>query len=214
MTRVIGYGEDGLTHWGLCTRLGTVLLGLAAKYSDNSTPDECLVIYRPSLGRGKNVGEFDAILATKACAYLIESKWHRSSEFKKRKQHIVLSDSQIRRHKVMESYRQNWRIADAGHWSGFVQRCQTINPLGFEGIPFPASHTDLACNLEAILRLLAIHCTTSATRHICLFFASPGLRAPAGSEVKVICAAPHFDVIRVNHPPALTDCEEGLFEMI
>jgi hypothetical protein len=44
---IIGYGEDGLTYWGLTSQLSAILDGLA----DDTDPKDCTIFFRPSFGR-------------------------------------------------------------------------------------------------------------------------------------------------------------------
>ncbi len=64
-----GYGEDSFTFIALNDRLDEIL----EKLGDKSDPE--VFFYRPSLGRGLNVGEFDGIISTKNAIFLIEAKW-------------------------------------------------------------------------------------------------------------------------------------------
>ena len=72
------------------------------KLGDNSNPADCTVFYRPSFGRDQ-YGEFDAIIVTHERAYLVESKWDGSGGTS-----ITLEEHQIRRHKILEWYHDNW----------------------------------------------------------------------------------------------------------
>jgi hypothetical protein len=105
MAGIIGYGEDALTFWALKNRLKEIL----GKLGDESDQSECTVFYRPSFGRGgintANFGEFDAIVSTKACVYLVESKWEGSAISSKG---IKLSETQLIRHAVFKEYFDKW----------------------------------------------------------------------------------------------------------
>ncbi len=99
MTEIIGYGEDSCTYWVF--RYGLPML--LEKLNDNSTSEECRIFYRPSLGRGGGIGEFDAILSTKKAIYLIESKWEHSEEYRRGrftqgKHSVELKGNQIKTH--------------------------------------------------------------------------------------------------------------------
>ena len=128
MPTVISYGEDALTYWALTARTQDILDQLG----DDSATEDALVIYRPSFGRhGKarggvglatnraEFGELDAILATSYAIYLVESKWHRSSELQDGA--LVLRDEQVRRHKIMGWYLQRWFEDKPGSWQAFLE---------------------------------------------------------------------------------------------
>lgn len=108
---VYGYGEDALTYWALTTNFDKLKAGLVRS---EELPDADYVrIYRPSFGRGeRGFGEFDAIISTEESIYLIESKWDKSSELRKKKgeehQTIGLSGPQIFRHKIFEELHKRW----------------------------------------------------------------------------------------------------------
>lgn len=96
MTKIYGYGEDSLTLWLLTQNLGQFLEH--KKINDKSRKADCIVFYRPSTGRGKLYGEFDAILGTLSNIYLIESKWISSNR------KVEIKNTQIRRHKIFKWY--------------------------------------------------------------------------------------------------------------
>jgi hypothetical protein len=76
---------------------------------DKSDPDDCIVFYRPSFGRGgsntANFGEFDAIVSTRTCVYLIESKWEDSAQSSNG---IRLSEAQLNRHAIFKECSDKW----------------------------------------------------------------------------------------------------------
>ena len=108
MTTIYGYGEDFLTLWVLTEKFDEFLRRL-----DDKPDSECRIYYRPSFGRAGGIkdkrsaqfGEFDAIVLTEDQAYLIESKWDGAS-FKDDR--LVLAENQVRRHRVMQWYYENW----------------------------------------------------------------------------------------------------------
>ena len=75
VSRIMVYGEDGLTLKYTREKLGEILV----KLGDDSHPEDCTVFYRPSFGKGQ-YGEFDAIISTTKKAYLVESKWDGSAD--------------------------------------------------------------------------------------------------------------------------------------
>ncbi len=105
MVGIIGYGEDALTFWALKNRLAEIL----GKLGDESKQSDCTVFYRPSFGRGgsrtANFGEFDGIVSTKTCVYLIESKWEGSAKSSKK---VWLSKAQLNRHAIFKEYFDKW----------------------------------------------------------------------------------------------------------
>lgn len=101
---LIGYGEDAITFWVLTNRLDKIL----ERFDDNSKESECCVYYRPSFGRGGKsrslLGEFDAVLITPKCTYLIESKWEGSKELSTHE----LSKGQKKRHDMFTLIARAW----------------------------------------------------------------------------------------------------------
>jgi len=101
---LIGYGEDAITFWILTNRLDKIL----ERFDDNSKESECCVYYRPSFGRGGKsrslLGEFDAVLITPKCTYLIESKWEGSKELSTHE----LSKGQKKRHDMFTLIARAW----------------------------------------------------------------------------------------------------------
>jgi hypothetical protein len=116
MSVLYGYGEDALTYWALNNRLGEVLDQL----EDPSSIEECIAFFKPGIGRGgrshTSFGEFDAILVTPLCMYLMEARWSRSSEFST----AGLSHGQIERHRNIEWIAINWMRKEPFH--DFVKR--------------------------------------------------------------------------------------------
>lgn len=155
--RVLGYGEDPLTYHVLTMKLHEFLSNLG----DDTNPNDALILYRPSFGRGtgsntakrhSTFGEFDAIVAAKEAVYLIESKWHRSSEITKKE--IKLSETQKRRHKIFQWYRENWRPSYEKHWTTFVKDMGKDFEKKFEPASLPSEDTMLSKNIEFVLRQL------------------------------------------------------------
>jgi len=151
---VLSYGEDPLTYYILTDRLSEFLDAV-----EDTTPcNRVLVIYRPSFGRGIGVskstrkstfGEFDGIVASQEAVYLIESKWHRSSEVRRRA--VTIRDSQIRRHKIFRWYRSHWKPEFKGNWNAFLERYATDFEREFEMSSIPSEGTLLGRNLEFVL---------------------------------------------------------------
>ena len=152
--RLLGYGEDALTLWAVTERLDLILEELG----DNSDPADCTVFYRPSFGRDQ-YGEFDAIIVTPERAYLVESKWDGSGGTS-----IKLEEHQIRRHKILEWYHDNWKGEE---WDVFAR---VNNPSFKEKFTYfvkeegkrvkkskyiPSSDTILGQNLQTVLKIIS-----------------------------------------------------------
>lgn len=109
MKQITGYGEDALTLCVLKNRLKEMCSKL--KVEESSVLE---ILYRPSFGRGgrskKNFGEFDAIIVADKI-YLIESKWEKSSEVKKKrnKENIKIRPEQQNRFRAFRYYYRNWK---------------------------------------------------------------------------------------------------------
>jgi len=118
--KLIGYGEDFLTLYALTKETKTIL----SKLNDETPPDSCQIIYRPSFGRAggsmenqrAEFGEFDTILVTDQKAYLIESKWDGNG---KRKTRVKLAKNQVKRHKIFSWYHSNWKKGI--DWDNFIK---------------------------------------------------------------------------------------------
>jgi hypothetical protein len=97
---IYSYGEDSLTLWALTEGLRKLLCSLG---ETAVKPD--VVFYRPSLGRGSGIGEFDFIIKTKQKTYFGESKWPLSSKRKdKNCCRITLGAKQIKRHAEVNGF--------------------------------------------------------------------------------------------------------------
>lgn len=177
MVPVIGYGEDGLTFGALTHHL-TTLLGLLG---DDSKPEECLVFYRPSFGRGRGrrrdpaeFGEFDGILATRRAVYPVEAKWARSAT---RGGLIKVKPRQVLRHQIFEWLRGRW-AAGTG-WKDFAVRHEADFKSAFGGKPLaPIGSKALGPNIEYILERLTAF--PPAIRHLVLVFHRQDREKPLG----------------------------------
>lgn len=199
--KLIGYGEDALTYWALTKKLDLILKEL----EDDSQRDDCLVLYRPSFGRGRIVrkpsdrkaefGEFDAILSTTRAVYLIESKWDNLSENKKVV--IELSDVQILRHKTFAWYYDHWKVGS--DWTKFVERYGD----NFEGefgkwqrkIAPPRSL--LSENLQYVLNQM--HNPNKELKNSLLYFYRQG---PCRPYITVESGDLHFQLLVFAYPTA------------
>ncbi len=113
MPRVLIYGEDGLTLKYTKERLGDILHRLG----DNSNPADCTVFYRPSFGRVRGYGEFDAIIISQEKAYLVEAKWDGSGNLSR-----GLGEEQTRRHRILKWFRDNWNGEVGEAWDRFAEK--------------------------------------------------------------------------------------------
>ena len=201
--QLIGYGEDSLTFWALKDQLSVILEKLEGK----SQVDSCVVFYRPSFGRGKNIGEFDAIIATPDCVYLIESKWDQSNEYHKTTRKVVLREAQWKRHDTFMVYRECWNCSDLGKWDEFAGR---LGPIAEEKMPdhkIPDSSTQLAKSLEVVLSKCWQQGKEQTTKNVCLFFSESSSESVENSEqrVQLECAdgdqrkAPQFELIEIEY---------------
>jgi hypothetical protein len=145
MKNIVVYGEDGFTLWFLTKKIKEFL----NEVKDKSTPENCLIMYRPSLGRGPSCyGEFDAIVVAEKIAYLIESKWAR------RTRPYNLSNVQLDRHKILKWYYDNVKqeneVMSNEAWDIFRdnEKEQFENSFG-KGIP--GSNSLLSENIRYIL---------------------------------------------------------------
>ena len=209
MTRFLSYGEDPLTLWALKFRLTEILRQLG----DPALSDHVLVIYRPSFGRqGKpkasspdrvaraEFGEFDAIIGTPTCVYLIESKWSASAEAKG--ELLTLRQEQEHRHKVFRWYLEAWRRQPAAPWETFVDQNSDLFQKKFAGNKLAPPGSKLAENLQFVLTELVTF--GGAIRDVLLFISMPGQGSPSKVQEN------SFSLVTLNFEP-LT--RTGYFEM-
>ncbi|MEQ8172738.1 MAG: hypothetical protein ABRQ38_27890, partial [Candidatus Eremiobacterota bacterium] len=156
MYEIFGYGEDSFTLWALENKIDYIL----SKLNDKSKPEDCLVFYRPSFGRGGrwqvNFGEFDAILASSENIYLVESKWDNYSQNKNN--NIIRKKQQILRHEIFAWYYNKWNSLTFDKWEDFYSKFQVDFKKQFPAKEFVSSGTLLAQNMEFLLRMLKEHC--------------------------------------------------------
>lgn len=174
---ILAYGEDSLTLWALSKedRLASILKAL-----DDDTPaEECLVIYRPSFGRkgglsSPQFGELDAIIASKRCVYLIESKWDRAGRSESKV--VPLAAVQIARHAIFGWLRERWSERYSRSWDAFVRDHQADFSASFPVRQLPNANTLLACNLDYLLTILLPYPET--TQNVVLYFHAVGRNPP------------------------------------
>jgi hypothetical protein len=151
---ILGYGEDGLTLLFLTLRRSEFFESLG---ETGIGPDsDVLIFYRPSLGRSGGVGspqlgEFDAIVATRQAVYFIESKWT-DSEGPINKA-IILKKNQITRHRVFRAIREAWQTDRPDTWDQFLNK----HSDGFLGRPIVGIDRLLGRNMRYLLKRLENH---------------------------------------------------------
>jgi hypothetical protein len=144
-----GYGEDSFTFIALNYRLDEIL----EKLGDKSDPE--VFFYRPSLGRGLNVGEFDGIISTKNAIFLIEAKWMN----RPRRTAFSLSVAQRRRHEIFSGLIKLWCNYAESHgyptcWNDFDSNLSNWDRKNFRtryNGKFPAEDTLLSRNIFFIM---------------------------------------------------------------
>jgi len=202
MVTIIGYGEDALTYRLLSKFLKTMLV----KFEDDSDPLECLVFYRPSLGRkGGCFGEFDGILVTGDTVYLIESKWEGSRESKSGKKRIKINDAQQDRHRIFSWFLLHWDRASVLDSIKDNQDLSAEFAKEFPGKSIPSSKNTLGKNLEFILNKIFGHFpenTKPTIVNVFLFFRREGSKT-----------IPNIVSSKIQFEPAIIDYStfEGVF---
>jgi hypothetical protein len=168
--KILGYGEDSFTLWALKQPISRIL----GEFQDKTAPSECLIFYRPSFGRrgrkdGSIFGEFDAIIVSSENIYLIESKWDKFGEFKKKD--LMLDNEQELRHQIFAWYLTHWNKKYSRNWDKFIREQQ--HDFKFKRKTIAQKDTQLATNLEFILTKCIECCnkiTFSNIKNILLFF--------------------------------------------
>jgi len=168
-SKILGYGEDALTLWGLKRHTSKIL----KRFQDKTAPSKCLTFYRPSFGRrsrkGNSVfGEFDAIILSSKNIYLIESKWDNLTKYGK--DEIKLRQEQKRRHEIFSWYLIHWDKKYSGHWGSFRENYKGKLIMGRT---IPSEGSLLATNLEFILTKVSKHCKAIShkkIKNVLLFF--------------------------------------------
>lgn len=199
MQQILGYGEDSLTIWALTKKLKKLL----HKIGEKTSRSELVIIYRPSFGRGRWYGEFDAILASKNRIFLIESKWDESQEVKSTG--ISLGGSQLLRHEILEWYIKKWDNKKYKNWDTFFQKYRKV----FKGkynkeIPQPGRK--LANNLEYLLKDLQ---SAKNIRNILLLFKKKDNKTNYRLSNKM--KEKGFELVEMEYNP---EAETGFFKMI
>lgn len=144
------YGEDGITLKILRENLDEILKELGEKKDT-----DCTIFYRPSFGRTRHYGEFDAIIVTPDNAFLIESKWDESSGLSE-----GLKENQLRRHSILKWYQKNWKGEKGEAWNKFTQDHNPEFSKKFPNKYIPKTHTQqgkptkLSANLQTILEAI------------------------------------------------------------
>ncbi len=175
--KLLGYGEDALTLWALKNRLLVIL----NKLNDSSNPSDCLILFRPSFGRGRGTfGEFDSILASSKKIYLIESKWDNFSEFKN--DEIDIKPVQETRHRIFSWYIQKWDKKYVNNWETFIKEQSDDFRKKFPKKKMAPVGSLLAINIEFILTELQRHYGTLPSGHnikdVLIFFYNKNKSTP------------------------------------
>ena len=192
MSKILGYGEDAFTLWTLKQHTSDFL----ESFRDQTAPSDCLIFFRPSLGRsggegGAEFGEFDAILASSENVYLIESKWDNFSDFND--EEVTIKSVQKMRHRIFRWYLTRWDPKYSKDWEGFVRDHTPDFQKRFRGKKIAPSDSLLATNLQFILTLLREHCRELGPEHVkdvLLFFYDGERSTPptrVGEGFRLVC---------------------------
>ncbi|MDF1537986.1 MAG: hypothetical protein P1Q69_03695 [Candidatus Thorarchaeota archaeon] len=117
------------------------------KLGDETNPEDCALFYRPSFGRQKFYGEFDAMIITPKKAYLVESKWDRSGDLTK-----GLEKHQVLRHEIFSWFHNNWKGEEGKAWDKFAKENNPAFKKKFKSKYIPSSSTTLGQNLQTVLK--------------------------------------------------------------
>jgi len=212
----IGYGEDGLTY----KALHAGRLELLAQLEDQTPPKQCIVHFRPSFGRGGSpqFGEFDAILSTEGCVYLIEAKWNSGDHFQP---FVALKDVQIRRHQIFTWLYRNWVDVFANgvapSWAAFAQETAQAFTAAFPARLLAPNGTLLARNLQTILT--DITQPRRELKNVLLYFSPQGVDGPGQivypaialeKQVPFLLISLPYDPIGESRYFLMPDCPECL----
>lgn len=173
-SKIYGYGEDSLT----LRKLTKDLDGVLRELKDESSPEQCLVLYRPSFGRGRGgvFGEFDAILATPRAIYLIESKWVRQSL----KNGLRIRKEQMLRHTIFQEYYKelkDWEFPDCEgdevqeKWESFRKKKKNIR-VGGDSKKIPTINHTLAKNILYVMWKLQQFGKKERIKNVLILFGS------------------------------------------
>lgn len=182
---LLSYGEDALTLWALTKGLGSILTQLG----DLTTPNQALILYRPSFGRRNGFGEFDAIIGTSCAVYLVETKWSTSARLNGK----IIPAAQEQRHKILSWYLDKWNTSNPNNWASFKRLYAALYSQQFSHPSFPDVGSVLACNLEFVLRQLSNY--GGSIEHVLLFI---------GPNQK-IQPPPNFRLIALSPPTTIGD---------
>ncbi len=201
---LIGYGEDSLTIAVLLTHTPRLLMALG----DATEGNRVLTLYRPSFGRravsGRRgppcvFGDFDAIIITPECTYLIESKRTGSSETEGAEVH--LRKEQVCRHAVMRAYIEEWHATRATGWDDFIRRSGIAGRLHALGRQLPPSGSRLAENLRYVLNMASI--SSGQVQDVLLFLRDLSATGPNASPPTVVTevgfVVVHARIDTINH---------------
>ncbi len=174
----LGYGADALTFHALHARCAELLQLL----KDQTTPQECLVYYRPSFGRAggeasPQFGEFDAILCAMTVVCLIETKWNSGDQFQPA---VELKKVQVLRHRIFAWLYEHWSQVDRGtgnlEWADFLNARADAFTQAFPHRPLAPSGSLLARNLQSMLNMITPG--RRRIRNLLLHFSPQGINGP------------------------------------
>ncbi len=185
--RALVYGEDGLTLKYTTENLEDLL----SKLGEDSIPEDCTVFYRPSFGRQRFYGEFDAIIITPKKAYLIESKWDESGDLTK-----GLERHQVLRHEIFRWFTNNWKGELGEAWNEFAKKNNPVFKKKFKSKFIPSSSSVLGQNLQTVLTQIG----DKELENVLLIFYK---------DQPVEAAQEGFTIINIKYKPTL-----GLFNRL
>jgi len=139
---LLGYGEDSWTYVALKNHLDEVLV----KLEDSDNIHEIVVLYRPSFGRKKGIGEFDFIIMSATRVYFGESKMAMG---KKKSHQIKLKKCQINRHDALHRIIKSWFLLPIE--GQYLSNLSSIQ-IGFH---MPSHTSTLYSNLNSFVSFLS-----------------------------------------------------------
>jgi hypothetical protein len=195
------YGEDALTLWALSRKTKDILTSV----EDESSPNDALVLFRPSFGRKGGLGrtqfgEFDFIIATPYAVHLGESKWIRSR--KAPCQNIKLKENQVLRHIVFSEYYKIWITRPDWIWDAFLQKCTDIFENKHISKSAPYKGSLLAKSLHNTLSIIdKVSNRSSRINNILLLLDGTGV-----VDKTRVSGSPGFIISVIDVTPAIDKC--------
>lgn len=143
--RFLGYGEDALTLIVLKKYFNDILLEL----KPTAKAKDCIILYRPSLGRKFGFGEFDFIIVSSDTVFLGETK----SYSNRKNINVVLPDKQALRYVIFAKYIKSW-------FSMIGPRDLNILRDLYPELEVPRKQTTLYDNIDCLLKLISTKCVS------------------------------------------------------